>query len=120
MIATIHINNLKIETIIGTQEHERKSKQEIILNISMNYNAKKSVEHDEIKYAVDYQQINDNIIEAVTNTSFYLLETLCDKVLELIFLDELVIEATVRAEKVNCLQHADSVYIQMNRTKGSK
>ena len=48
-MATIRISNLKLRTIIGIHDWEREHKQDVIINIEMEFDASKSIESDRIE-----------------------------------------------------------------------
>jgi len=113
-LASIHIINLSIEVINGCNEWERTCKQKLILNITIEFDQKAAVASDSIKETLDYRAIKNRIIDEVSSTSYFLLETLTDRVLQIVMEYPLVIGATVRIDKPHALTHAESVSIEMN------
>jgi len=63
---TIHVENLKFECIIGILDFERVKPQDIIINLTIDYNYEK----DFINYADVVDTIKNNMIES----EFLLLE----------------------------------------------
>ncbi|MCK5178135.1 MAG: FolB domain-containing protein, partial [Candidatus Omnitrophica bacterium] len=64
-MATIRITNLKLRTVIGTNDWEREYKQDVVINIRIEFDASKASERDDLKDTLDYKAITKNIIQAV-------------------------------------------------------
>lgn len=111
--ATIRITNIALQTIIGCNEWERHTKQDIIINISMEFDYHKAAQSDDLHSTVDYREIKKRIISDVTNTSFMLLEKLTDHILDIIMSYQKVLAATVRVDKPHALRFTDSVSIEV-------
>jgi FolB domain-containing protein len=116
-LASIHITNLVMEVIIGCYEWERTCKQKIILNITIEFDHKDAVASDSIKKTLDYKTLKNRIVEDVSSTSYFLLETLTDRVLQITMEHPLVESATVRIDKPHALSHAESVSIEISARK---
>jgi len=116
-MATIRITNLKLRTIIGIHDWEREHKQDIIINIKMEFDASQSIESDSIEDTVDYKVITKHIIKEVEASNFQLLEKLTQFILTIIMENPQVQEATVRVDKSFALRFADSVSIELNEKR---
>ncbi len=112
-IVTIHLQDVKIPVIIGTKKAERESKQDIILNLHLQYDAKEAIKNDDIKVALDYENLMKIILNFTANSHFQLLETLASKILELIMKNSLMTKATVRIDKPHALTQAKSTAIEI-------
>lgn len=112
MNTIIKIKNLNLRAIIGINGPERLHKQDVVINISMEVDDSKAVENDDINLAVDYRTVTKKVIGLVENSSFFLLETLCDKILKLIIEDAKIISASVCVDKPHSLRFADSVAVE--------
>lgn len=111
MIATIHIKNLRVRTIIGVYDWEQAHPQDIVVNVRMDYDAAKAAASDEVADAVDYAAIKQRIIEQAESSHFKLLETLAAGMLEIIMSDDKVLSACVEIDKPHALRFADSVSV---------
>ena len=80
-MATIEIVDLRVRAIIGTHSWERKNKQELIVNLSLQYDAQKASLSDNLKDAIDYEQIAKIIIQTVKSSNCLLLEKLAAKII---------------------------------------
>lgn len=116
-MATIRVTDLKVRTIIGINGWERKTKQDVLINIAMDIDVSKAVRSDEIVDAVDYKTITKKIIVAVKDSKFFLLEKLADMILQLVMADPKVRKATVRVDKPRALRYARSVSVELQASR---
>ncbi len=113
-IATIRITDLHLRTIIGIYDWERTEKQDVIINVTMDYDAAKAVATDKIKHAIDYKAITKEIIKNVEGSRFQLLEKLADVVMKIVLADPRVLRAVVRVDKPGALRFAKSVSVEFS------
>lgn len=113
-MATIRITNLKLKAIIGTNEGERENPQDVVINIKITFDATKASASDDIKDTVDYNTITQNIIREVESSSFYLIEKLAKRILDIVLSNPLVQDAQIRVDKPLALRLADSVSIELS------
>ena len=112
-MAKVRIMDLLLRTIIGINDWERKKKQDIIINIELEYNSRQSRRLDSIKTAVDYRNLAKKIIEEVESTQFFLLESLADFILKMVMENSKVKRATIRVDKPHALRFARSVSVEL-------
>ena len=110
-MSTIKIKNLKLRAIIGTNSWERDTKQDIIINIVIDYDAAKAARTDRLEDTVDYKTIKKNIIKEVESSKYFLLEKLTAKVLNIIMENKKVKAASVEIDKPQALRFSDSVSV---------
>lgn len=112
-MATIRITDLRLQAIIGINNWERTTKQEVLINISLDYHAAKAIKTDDQKHMLDYKSTTKKIIKAVRSSRFFLLEKLTDHVLKIVMQDKRVGQATVRIDKPRALRFAKSVSVEL-------
>ena len=112
-MATIRINDLRLRAIIGTHPWERKNKQDLVLNLTIEYDASKASKTDNLKDALDYEAIATKVTKAVERSNCYLLEKLTAKILSMITTDPKVISACVRIDKPHAIGEARSVSFEL-------
>jgi dihydroneopterin aldolase len=112
--AVIHIKDLKIQALIGTQAHEREASQELLVNIFFEYDASLVLQSDALGHAVDYASIHSKITTKVLATKFFLLERLAAFILDIIMEDSKVSLAEVILEKFGALPGAASVSVKIS------
>ncbi len=112
--ATVHITDLALRTIIGFNDWERKNKQDVVINLSFDFDASEAVASDSVKDAVDYRRVKRSTIDLVEKSQFALVEKLCHAILLKVLAEPRVLAATVRVDKPHALRFARSVSIEMS------
>lgn len=105
----IKIENLRLRTFIGVYDWEKEKKQDVIINIEMDFDGTDAAKSDNIEDTVDYKSLNKKIINFVENGNFNLLETMASGIGNIIMEDKRIKKAAVKAEKPKALRFADSV-----------
>lgn len=111
----IYINDLKIETIIGIFDWERRVKQTIRLDIEMAADIRKAAATDHIDDTLDYKAVAKRLIAFVGESEFQLVETLVEKVAEIILTEFNVPWVKVRVNKKGALRYATDVGVIIER-----
>jgi len=76
----VFINDLRIETIIGIYDWERKVKQTISLDLEMGTDIRKSAATDAIEDTLNYKAVAKRLIAFVGDSEYQLVETLAEKI----------------------------------------
>ena len=119
-LTTIHIKDLTLKTIVGIFDWERVNKQKVVMNLWMDYDARKAVQTDEIKHAVDYKMITKQILKEVPASRFFLIEKLAQKVLHIVWKDKKIVKAIVRVDKPGALRYARSVSVELVQKRSKR
>ena len=80
----IFLRGLQIETIIGIYDWERETKQTVILDIEMATDIAKAAQSDAIEDTLDYKAVSKKVIHFVETNHFFLVETLSERITQLI------------------------------------
>jgi D-erythro-7,8-dihydroneopterin triphosphate epimerase len=107
----IRIKNLRLRTVVGTNEWEREAPQDVIINVEMEFDGSTVARTDRLQDTIDYKTVKRRIIDVVEGSSFYLLDRLANRVLEIVMEEEKVQRATVEVDKPHALRFADSVSV---------
>lgn len=83
----IYLSDLRIETTIGIYDWERRTRQTVILDLEMGADISKAAASDKIEDTLDYKAVAKRVIAFVSGSEFKLVETLAEKIAE-ILLDE--------------------------------
>ena len=116
-MAVIKIKDLRLRTILGVEDWERENKQDIVINITVEFDGLKAAESDDLNDTVDYKAMKQNIIKLVESSSFFLVEKLAGEVLKICMSDKLVDKAIVEIDKPHALRFAESVSVTMSGKK---
>lgn len=107
----IRIKNLRLRTIIGTNDWEREQKQDVIINATIDFDGREASRSDDINKTINYKTLTKKIIEMVENSQFFLIENLADRVLQIVMDHPLAQSAEVEIDKPLALRFSDSVSI---------
>jgi len=107
----IKIENLRLRTVVGIFEWEKKIKQDVVINVEIEFDGREAVEKDDISFTVDYKSITKRIISEIEGRSFNLIERIAGDVVKIILEDRRVERVTVRVDKPGALRFADSVSV---------
>ena len=76
----IFLHELKIETIIGIWEWERKIRQTIVIDLEMSADIAKAAATDDVADTLNYKLVAKRLQAFVGESSFQLVETLAERV----------------------------------------
>ncbi len=114
----IFIKNLRLRGIIGIHPEERVQAQEIVINVVMFADSRPAAISDDIAEAVDYEVIARQITRYVESSKNHLVEKLAANIARLILAEcEQVAKVRVRVEKSEALPAAQSVGVEIERTR---
>ncbi len=80
----IYLNDLRIDTLVGVFDWERRIRQTLIFDIEMATDIRRAAETDDLQYTLDYGAVANRVIEYVRASEFQLVETLVERVAEII------------------------------------
>ena len=80
----VFIEDLRIETVIGIYDWERKIKQVVALDLEMAFDNRKPAASDRIEDTLDYKAVAKRLIAFVESSHFELVETLAERCAEIV------------------------------------
>ena len=111
----IYIKDLRVKTIIGIFDWERKVKQEVSIDFEFPFDCKKAAKTDLIEDTIDYKTICKGVIKFVEESSFQLQESLAEGIASLVK-DEYGVESIkLRVSKPGALRGAEDVGLIIHR-----
>lgn len=113
---TIYLTDLKIDTVIGIFEWERRVRQTVSIDLEMSTDVARAARTDAIADALDYKAVAKAVIEFVENSRFQLVETLAERVAELIIRQFGVARVRLRVNKRGAIRGARDVGVVIERT----
>ena len=84
MIGTTGLQGLRVECIVGIHQHERETRQSVILDIEMDYDFAAASASEAIGDAVDYAGVASQVTELAERRGFQLIETMAEETAALI------------------------------------
>ncbi|MEE9413106.1 MAG: dihydroneopterin aldolase [Methylococcales bacterium] len=80
----IFLKGLEVETTIGIYDWERKIKQVVLIDLEMGTDIRNAAMTDSIEKTIDYKKISKSIIHFVEESQFLLVETLAEKIADIV------------------------------------
>ena len=111
----IYINDLRIETVIGIFDWERKIKQTVILDIEMGGDCRKAAASDSVDDTVNYKAVAKRLIAFVGDSEYQLVETLAERCAEIVLTEFGVPWVKLRLNKQGALRGARDVGVVIER-----
>jgi len=111
----IFLHGLKIECVIGIWDWERKIKQTLILDLDMAADIRRAAQTDAINDTLNYKAVAKRLQEFVGQSQFQLVETLAEKVAEIILNEFKVRWVRVRVNKKGAVSGARDVGVLIER-----
>ncbi len=116
----IRIKDLRLRTYVGLNREEQEKRQDVVINITIDYDGLRAARSDHPDQALNYRTITKEVIELVENNRFQLLEKLVHDILALTLRHQAAQEVEVEVDKPHALRFADSVSLTMTgRRAGS-
>lgn len=112
---TIFLSDLHIETVIGIFDWERKIKQTVIFDLEMGADIRKAASTDQIEDTLDYKAVAKRVIQFVEDSEFQLVETLAEKVAQLVLTEFNVPWVRLKLNKSGAIRGASGVGIVIER-----
>lgn len=113
----IYLHDLRIDTVIGIYEWERRVKQSVMLDMDMAVDIRKAAESGNIADTLDYKKVAKRVAEYVGSTDFQLVETLAEHVAEIILMEFNVGWVRLRVNKKGAVRGAVDVGVIIERGK---
>jgi FolB domain-containing protein len=111
------IKNILARGIIGIREWERDLPQDILINIDVYTAVRKQDAPDNISECVDYSKLTKKVIHHSETAKRFTVEALADDIAQICLEDRRVLKTTVRVEKPGAVRFAESVGVEIERTR---
>ena len=112
----IYLKELNIDTVIGIYDWERRIKQTVCFDIEMATDIRKAAASDAIEDTLDYKSVAKRLIQFVGESQFQLVETLAERVAEVVITEFQVPWVKVTLNKKGAVRHASGVGIVIERS----
>lgn len=111
----IFLRELQIDAIIGVLPHERIQPQPVIINLEIATDIRAAAKTETLVDTIDYAAIAQCVTDFVSASKFQLLETLAEKIAELILQKFKVNWLRLEIAKPSALKNAKNVGIIIER-----
>lgn len=111
----IFLDELKIETIIGIWEWERRIRQTVVIDLEMSADIAKAAATDDVADTLNYKLVAKRIQLFVGESSFQLVETLAERVAGIIREEFDVAWCKVTVHKPGAIRGSKDVGVTIER-----
>jgi len=75
----VYLRGLRIDTIIGIYDWERRTRQTVILDLEMGTDISRAAASERIEDTLNYKAVAKRLIQFVSESEFQLVETLAER-----------------------------------------
>jgi dihydroneopterin aldolase len=111
----IYLHDLRIETVIGVNDWERRIRQTVVLDVEMAADVRRAAEHDDIAHTVDYKAVAKRLIAFAGGSSFLLVETLAEHIAAILIDEFKVPWCRLRLNKQGAVRYVRDVGVVIER-----
>lgn len=111
----VFIKQLEVRTVIGVFDWEREIKQKLVFDIELGANIAQAAATDELQDTLDYKAISHAIYDFVEQSEYQLVETVAEKVAELVLTQFPVKWIRIVLNKPGAVSIAQSVGVKIER-----
>ena len=113
----VFINDLRIETIIGIYDWERRVKQTISLDLEMAADIRAAAATDAIEDTLNYKAVAKRLIAFVGGSQYQLVETLAEKIADIVLTEFGVAWLKLTVHKPGAVRGSRDVGVIIERGK---
>jgi dihydroneopterin aldolase len=114
---TIFVSGLTTECIIGIWDWERRVRQKVVVDIEMAADIRRAARTDSIEDTLDYKKVAKRLLQFVGESQFQLVETLTERIAEIVIREFDVAWVRVRLNKQGAIRGSRDVGIQIERRR---
>ncbi len=111
----VYIRDLKVATVIGIFDWERRIRQTVSLDLEMATDIRRAAATDQISDTLDYKAVGKRLISFIEASEFQLVETLAERVAEIVLNEFAVPWLRLRVSKPGALRGSQDVGIIIER-----
>lgn len=113
----VYLNDLRIDTVVGIYDWERRTRQTVILDIEMGTDIRKAAATDDISHTIDYKAVAKRLFSFVGESEFELVEKLAEGVATILLEEFNVPWCRVRLNKKGAVRGVRDVGVIIERGK---
>jgi len=112
----VFVTNLALQAIVGIHPEERTNPQPVLVSFTLYADTREAARADRITAAVDYETAARQITELVMASRFQLIETMAERIAELLLAEYPVRRVAVEVRKPTALSNAEAVGVRIERS----
>ena len=111
------IKNLLARGIIGVNDWERKRAQDILINIILFTDTRRAAETDDLNDCINYSTMSKKVLAHAESANRLTVEALANDLAKICLTEKDVLKAIVRVEKPGAVRFAESVGVEIERSR---
>ena len=111
----IFLTELKVDTVIGIWDWERKIRQTVIIDLEMSADIAKAAATDSVEDTLNYKSVAKRVQSFVADADFQLVETLAERIAHIIRDEFEVAWVRVRVNKPGAIRGSKDVGVLIER-----
>jgi dihydroneopterin aldolase len=111
----IYLNDLRIDTVIGVWDWERRIRQTLIMDIEIGTDISTAAASDDLADTVDYKAVSDRIMAFTSASEFKLIEALGEGITNVIMNEFKIPWMRLRINKQGVVRHVRDIGIVIER-----
>lgn len=113
----IHLRHIRFRCILGVYPHEQETERDVVVEVSLGMDMTAAARSDELRDALNYEQVEEACIRVAQEGRFRLLEALADALAAACLAFPGVQEVRLTVDKPGALPHTDSVAVEVCRRR---
>jgi dihydroneopterin aldolase len=113
----IFLRDLRIDTIVGIYDWERRATQTVSIDLEMAADVRRAARRDSIEDTLNYKRVAKRLIEFVGESRFQLVETLAEAVARVVVTEFPVPSVRVSVAKPGAIEGSREVGVTIERNK---
>ena len=114
---SIFLSDMKVETIVGIWDWERKIRQTVSIDLQMGADIRRAAASDSIDDTLNYKLVAKRVQQFVAESSFKLVETLAENIAEVVISEFEVPWVEVQVNKPGAIRGARDVGVKIRRER---
>lgn len=116
---TIFLQDLRIETVVGIWDWERKIRQTVSIDLEMGADIARAAREDDINETLNYKKVAKRVQQFVADSEFQLVETMAQRIADTILGEFDMPWIQVRVSKPGAIRNAKNVGVLIRRENPS-
>jgi len=113
----IHLRRVKATCILGIHPAERTKRRPVFFDVSLRCDTHRAGQSDKIGDTLNYELVEAEVIAVAERGSYFLVESLAERVAEICLRHTQVDEVRIVLDKPGALPHSDSIAVEILRRR---
>jgi FolB domain-containing protein len=113
----IFLRDLNLACTIGVNDWEREIQQPVKIDLDLHADLREAGRSDDLRQTVDYKEIRDRVEKIVTESRYFLIEALAQRIADACLEHDVVKSVRVSLEKPGALRATRTVGVELMRSR---